>query len=112
MAVLDSLLQTQLGVFVFSNFVIACCAVLAAVTTVSYGTGVYWRGKALIANAALQDRACTMLNYHVVHQLQCAACTESIDINFRRLLMLMLTRDHCNYSHLNPPLILLTPHSF
>lgn len=35
MGVLESLLQTQLGVFVFSNFVIACCAAVAAVTTVS-----------------------------------------------------------------------------
>lgn len=33
--VLESLLQTQLGVFVFSNFVIACCAAVAAITTVS-----------------------------------------------------------------------------
>jgi hypothetical protein len=33
--VLESLLKTPLGVFVFSNFVIACCAAVAAVTTVS-----------------------------------------------------------------------------
>lgn len=34
MSILESLLQTQLGVFVFSNFVIACCTAVAAVTTV------------------------------------------------------------------------------
>ena len=34
MGILESLLQTQLGVFVFSNFVIACCTAVAAVTMV------------------------------------------------------------------------------
>jgi len=35
LGVLEALLQTQLGVFVFSNFIIACCAAVAAITTVS-----------------------------------------------------------------------------
>lgn len=34
MAVLEAMLQTQLGVFVFANFTIACCAAVAAIVTV------------------------------------------------------------------------------